>query len=632
MQNAPDRKKKNSRTLDLLSDPPLAPHVTELPQNSTQVRTSTVNISHDIPKKVSAAITLSRMSVRRKSTHPTLSSSIPADILVVKGHETHLLKRPMDIILKKPTVLVSSSPDTKETQVIQASSKTSISSKDTEDIIFEIDKEVLRKSQQLNSKMEVIDTSMLAATRKLASSDKKDSVSSNKIESEPSEYVLIRDVSLQTSLSSDSVDTVTDLFKGSNAGVASLKNIVEKDMRNQEDLAHTTCCGNLCRHTKKGNIQDAYVKSSIDQPSTKPKKSSLAHSSHSIIDASRDDEEDFNTSSRKSVVKIEEPIYTPTPITLSLSQRVLRRLSRKPLTPVGSFITGLTSFNKEDMAIARNVPPKNALSVFEQYSPEEIVHTIKSASDAVYHFHTDTTDAVCQTSGTEMTSVNIRSKNDNQVDELNDKISNNNPTDVNNDVTVMAVSVEYPESTINEKFLKPLNPEGVPLHTRNVPGGDDASYRISLKIPNNNSNYNHRSCSDYRKHEGIVPCRRKHKSIKKKGYEISLSETTTSESISEKTEEVLSDGEVNCKCTASIGEIHVCPFAKKLTSARYLKKHPQNLINHEFGDPNIRIERQREFNSNWIAYYVSRSPSPELDNSESFKSGTDSSGLIRRFK
>lgn len=78
---------------------------------------------------------------------------------------------------------------------------------------------------------------------------------------------------------------------------------------------------------------------------------------------------------------------------------------------------------------------------------------------------------------------------------------------------------------------------------------------------------------------------------------------TTSESISES----LSDGEVKCKCNASIGEIHICKYARNIKGrVQYLKRHPGQLLRYELAEPDLEVVGQKRHYTNWVSYYVKR--------------------------
>lgn len=75
---------------------------------------------------------------------------------------------------------------------------------------------------------------------------------------------------------------------------------------------------------------------------------------------------------------------------------------------------------------------------------------------------------------------------------------------------------------------------------------------------------------------------------------------------SDSTDSTYSEGEIKCKCSTSIGEIHLCKYAAKIRSRMsYLKEHPRKFIEHEFGNPNVKLIGGRMYYRNWCAYYIS---------------------------
>lgn len=79
--------------------------------------------------------------------------------------------------------------------------------------------------------------------------------------------------------------------------------------------------------------------------------------------------------------------------------------------------------------------------------------------------------------------------------------------------------------------------------------------------------------------------------------------TATSESISES----LSEGEVKCKCDASIGELHLCKYARNIKGrVQYLKRNPGKLLKYEMAEPDLEVVGQKRHYLNWVSYYVAR--------------------------
>lgn len=66
-----------------------------------------------------------------------------------------------------------------------------------------------------------------------------------------------------------------------------------------------------------------------------------------------------------------------------------------------------------------------------------------------------------------------------------------------------------------------------------------------------------------------------------------------------------SEGEINCSCSKSIGEIHACKCGDSIKSrVQYLKQHSDEFMQYEYADPAISVLRKRAVNDNWYTYYV----------------------------
>lgn len=136
-----------------------------------------------------------------------------------------------------------------------------------------------------------------------------------------------------------------------------------------------------------------------------------------------------------------------------------------------------------------------------------------------------------------------------------------------------------------------------PLIDHNTPAGDnlECSRNNYLKLHSNGRYADEAElfCSpSYPKYENI-PFQ------KKQAYTATIHTDTPSESSSE--------GEIKCHCSTSIGEIHLCRYARNIKArAQYLKKHPDKLLKYEMGDPNVNVIGKKVYNSNWVAYYVTK--------------------------
>lgn len=142
------------------------------------------------------------------------------------------------------------------------------------------------------------------------------------------------------------------------------------------------------------------------------------------------------------------------------------------------------------------------------------------------------------------------------------------------------------------------NHSAVTLLERNTPAGDSFDYRDYLRVhPNgryeDEANYFCQLC-----HPNREDNQQRTRTVNPQQLHTDTSDASS---------ETLSDGEVKCKCSVSVGEIHTCRYVKNIrASVEYFKKHPEQLIRHELRDPDLQIQRQRMYYSNWIAYYVSK--------------------------
>ncbi|RZC36157.1 GPI-anchored adhesin-like protein PGA55, partial [Asbolus verrucosus] len=84
-------------------------------------------------------------------------------------------------------------------------------------------------------------------------------------------------------------------------------------------------------------------------------------------------------------------------------------------------------------------------------------------------------------------------------------------------------------------------------------------------------------------------------------------------------DESVSEGEINCKCSISIGEVHLCKYVndKRKHGVKYLKKHPEDHVRKELGDKSLRISRQRTHYKNWVTYYLQKCNNVPVNDSSS---------------
>ncbi|GJQ82317.1 hypothetical protein Trydic_g391 [Trypoxylus dichotomus] len=83
--------------------------------------------------------------------------------------------------------------------------------------------------------------------------------------------------------------------------------------------------------------------------------------------------------------------------------------------------------------------------------------------------------------------------------------------------------------------------------------------------------------------------------------------SSSSETNESRLEESLSDGEIKCRCSVSIGEFHLCRMGKDVKAkAAYLKKHPDVLVRREFPGENVILKKQRAIYDNWVTFYAAK--------------------------
>lgn len=81
--------------------------------------------------------------------------------------------------------------------------------------------------------------------------------------------------------------------------------------------------------------------------------------------------------------------------------------------------------------------------------------------------------------------------------------------------------------------------------------------------------------------------------------------------------ESVSEGEIDCKCSVSSGEVHHCNNLDHRQSIRYIKKHPEVAVRKEMGNKSAQIARQRSQYNNWVTYFVHKNDSFLPDSSAS---------------
>ncbi|XP_063915418.1 uncharacterized protein LOC135131548 [Zophobas morio] len=95
-------------------------------------------------------------------------------------------------------------------------------------------------------------------------------------------------------------------------------------------------------------------------------------------------------------------------------------------------------------------------------------------------------------------------------------------------------------------------------------------------------------------------------------------------------EESISEGEIKCRNSQSIGEVGSYKYIdrKKIGKAgvKYLKKHLDEVNRKETGDQSVRIARQRAQYNNWVTYYLQKQHNVSLNDDSSFSSSVNKAG------
>lgn len=191
----------------------------------------------------------------------------------------------------------------------------------------------------------------------------------------------------------------------------------------------------------------------------------------------------------------------------------------------------------------------------------------------------------------------IDDENDDLSNDENKELSNSEnkelPNKQNKDLPAKNANKEVKTYAIREVIRSSPTP---PID-HNTPAGDnlECSRNNYLKL-HLNGRYEDEAelfCPpSYPKYEDI-PTERK------QAYTATIHTDTTTESSSE--------GEIKCHCSTSIGEIHLCRYARNIKArAQYLKKHPEKFLRYEMGDPKVNVIGKKVYNSNWISYYVTK--------------------------
>lgn len=440
----------------------------------------------------------------------------------------------------------------------QSADTTSIASTNTDDVIFEIDRNALRKSnvfERNRIKSTDVDDASLApsiVSPVIPDVNSKAKSISNTILSvaksdSGSVYVITQDAAIQTSNS----EVIVKSLEYTQGDVPQRPKVPQQD--NQEEKIN--CCAKLCK--QKQTPSDFYQKSSnVDSVVEIPVQQMLFTSTENLILGV-----DPSFLDRRKSVKIEDPEIT------------------RKTGEVESFIAELTNCSTKDIETAKSAIPYDERRVFEKYNNVEIVDLIKKASDAF----TGAKD------NSQTGSTSSADEDDKEVAEM---------------LTIMTVNVQTQpiQSEIKVEEKEEDSPD------KNAPGGDTNNMQSSFE-------------QAYDQPKSSRPHKYRHNQT-----------PNHSESISENTEDALSEGEVKCKCDASVGERHTCPYLKTLYSrVNYVKTKPESLSKQEFTKTNIKIKGRKVFNSNWIAYFLKRSSSPDSDStSNTFDDNSDSSGLINK--
>lgn len=244
-------------------------------------------------------------------------------------------------------------------------------------------------------------------------------------------------------------------------------------------------------------------------------------------------------------------------------------------------------------AVARHVPSFQTKLI--QHMNKDIEEAAaKTQEDIEVYFH-PTEDALQQIRRQSVYLDHYKKK----VDQLSDEDSSDEdekPEEQSNETEKDQVK---PRGTVQNTYFVKEKFQRTPLSPleSNTPGGDNSDIHNYLKVDENGryiDEANNFCAPCFPKYEDI-PAHRKQKYV-------SHLHTNTSES-----SESLSEGEIKCRCSVSIGEIHRCKHANhNKKRAEYFKRHPEKLIRRETGNPSSQILSQKVYYSNWVAYYVSK--------------------------
>lgn len=184
--------------------------------------------------------------------------------------------------------------------------------------------------------------------------------------------------------------------------------------------------------------------------------------------------------------------------------------------------------------------------------------------------------------------------NENKIEETEEEDSSGKK----NETTAMAITIIQNNPLLNKGQPSCSKDSAVALCERNTPAGDSFDYRDYLRV-HPNGRYEDEA------HYFCQLCHSQRDDNPPNGRKLNAPQLHTD--TSDASSETLSEGEVRCKCNVSIGEIHVCRYPKNIrASVEYFKRNPEQLIRNELRDPDLRIQKQRMYYSNWVAYYVSK--------------------------
>lgn len=166
-----------------------------------------------------------------------------------------------------------------------------------------------------------------------------------------------------------------------------------------------------------------------------------------------------------------------------------------------------------------------------------------------------------------------------------------------NDIAKTASNIVNQEDSLSEDSSKQkFTVLSVHIHGDSPPLGVPPKYINALKVAKNGryKDEAHLFCENYFQN---IPCYSSREKMKKNSFKENFLESSNSETITSK---MLSKGEVNCHCSVSSGELHICK------ENNVVEKKQKNVITSRKKKPSV--YSKRTYFNNWITYYVKNEP------------------------